>query len=202
MSQRKAPTGTIISGSSRTGAIWAGTGAAMDLGWQTPPELLELPRAYWGGVIPFDAATTEENPTGAIDFATPGDNGLSFAWPRQTWVNPPYGRELKDWLLKVLEEATRGVEVIALLPAARWEQRYFQDALHRANAVTWIRKRVNFIRPSTQERVSGNPYANMFIGWNVDLARWSSTIGRAGLSQALVPLSPCPDRLEERGALP
>ena len=174
----------------------------MELGWETPPELFGLAAAYWGGQIPFDAATTQENPTGALAFATPEDDGLAMAWPGQVWVNPPYGRELRDWLNKVAEEAMNGVEIISLLPAARWEQRYFQDALYLANAVTWIRKRVRFIRPDTGDRVSGNPYANMFLGWNVDPGKWANTIGRAGMSQVLEGLRPCPDRLEGRGVTP
>ena len=189
MSERKAPTGTI-------------TGAAMELGWQTPPELFGLAAEYWGGRIPFDAATTDANPTNAVEFATPDDDGLEIVWPFQVWVNPPYGRSLRLWLDKIAHEAEQGTEIISLLPAARWEQRYFQDSIYLANAVTWIRKRVRFIRPSTGDRVSGNPYANMFIGWNINPERWRETIGRAGMSQLLRPLSPCPDRLEARGAMP
>ncbi len=189
--QRKAPAGTI-------------TGDAMDLGWQTPPELWGLAAAYWGGRIPFDAATVPENPTNALAFATPAGAGPSPDWSAhgRVWINPPFGRELKHWLAKVVEEHAKGTEIIALLPSARWEQRYFQDALYLANAVTWIRKRVKFIRPSTGDRVGGNPYANMFIGWNVDPRRWSEHLGRAGMTQQLSPLNPCPDRLEVRGATP
>lgn len=189
MSERKAPTGTI-------------TGATMDTTWQTPPELYGLAAEYFGGRIPFDAATTDANPTNAVECATPEDDGLEMTWPDRVWVNPPYGRELKDWLGKIAFEASQGTEVIAILPAARWEQLYFQQALYLANCVTWIRKRVRFIRASTGERVSGNPYANMFVGWNVEPGRWAKTIGRAGMSQALSPLSPCPARLEARGATP
>lgn len=46
MSERKAPAGTIA-------------GPTLDTTWQTPPELLEPVRAYFGGRIPLAAADPE-----------------------------------------------------------------------------------------------------------------------------------------------
>lgn len=178
--ERKARAGTII-GQPR-----------LDTCWQTPPELLGPVRDYFGGPIPCDAATAADNPTKALVFFTDtymsGGDGLSTEWPKQVWVNPPYGRVLREWFAKMEREAARGVEIVSLLPCARWEQAYFQSALSRANALCFIRKRVAFIRPSTGDRVGGNPYANMFIGWNADPLRWQAAFGGVGRCFSVAPM--------------
>lgn len=189
--ERKAPAGTIA-------------GPCLDTTWQTPPELLEPVRAYFGGVIPFDAATSPDNPTGADLWCSAEDDGLAVNWtapkaligdrPWGVFVNPPYGRVLRDWLGKIASEADRGTTIIALLPCARWEQEYFQDALTAGggHAVCYIRKRVAFIRPSTGDRVGGNPYSSMFVGWNVDPARFSEHFSPVGAVFHQTTLAKCP----------
>lgn len=190
MAERKAPTGTI------TGM------PALDTTWQTPPELLQPVRDYFGGVIPFDAATAVNNPTGAAAYAA-GDaaadiaavvDGLAERWAKYdgTFVNPPYGKVLREWLAKMVDEAREGAVIIALLPCARWEQGYFQAALCAANAACFIRKRVNFIRPSTGDRVAGNPYANFFLGFNVEPETFARAFGPAGCVVSLEMLAPPP----------
>jgi hypothetical protein len=180
--ERKAPCGTI------TGM------PALDTCWQTPPELLEPVRSYFGGEIPMDPATAEGNPTGAIYHMTAGGLEANWCEYRGVYVNPPYGRALREWLAKIEHEARGGVPIITLLPAARWEQAYFQSMLVEAEAMCLIRKRVSFIRPSTGDRVSGNPYANLFLGFNVDLLAFLAAFKATGACLGLRGLSgPPPD---------
>lgn len=167
--------------------------ASLDVTWQTPPELLACVRAYFGGRIPFDAATSESNPCGADAFCTAKRSGLEASWPSSAWVNPPYGKALRVWLAKMSAEAARGVQVLALLPCARWEQHYFQAALASASCACFIRKRVAFIRPETGDRVGGNPYANMILGWNVDLERFTASFREAGIVVELRARSAAPE---------
>jgi phage N-6-adenine-methyltransferase len=165
--QRKAPAGTI-------------SGECMRKDWQTPEDLLVRLRRYFGGQIPFDAATAKDNPTKARKFATEEDNSLLIKWPSQTFINPPYGDSLPAFVGKMAWEAILGNTVIGLLPCSRWEQRYFQEALYRANAVCFIRKRVSFRNPDTGDEVDGNTYATMWVGWNVDLDRFVDAFGSPG----------------------
>lgn len=188
MSERKAPAGVI---GPKTGA--------MDTCWQTPPELLERVRVYFGGQIPFDAATSFDNPTGARAFTA--ERGLEAHWHRcaGTFVNPPYGKVLKEWLAKMALEAREGAKIIALLPCARWEQEYFQQCMAEADAVCMIRRRVAFIRPSTGDRVGGNTYANMFVGFNTEQAKFVEGFGPLGACFAWVNTAPAPEELIRMG---
>jgi hypothetical protein len=186
VAERKAPAGTI-------------SGPCLRTDWLTPPDLLEAVRNYFGGQIPLDPATVPDNPTGAEAFcvepAPPqgvlfdeplgrspaGADGLRVSWGRAAFVNPPYGKVIRRWLAKIVQEAAAGCEIVALLPCARWEQAYLHDALRCASAIWFKRGRVDFVNPETGDAVSGNPYASMMVGWNVDRARWAAALGHLGL---------------------
>lgn len=168
--ERKAPTGFIGNVPDRD---------EMDKGWQTPPEILEPAREYWGGRIPFDACTTPANPTGAAAFFAPPDDGLTLPWPDRVWLNPPYGRDMEAWCRRAMGEPG---EVILLLSAARWEQAWWQAFLARVSFACFIRGRVAFVRPGTGERVGGNTYANFCAAMNLrDPERWVACFGKVGL---------------------
>lgn len=152
--------------------------------WQTPEHLLEAVRDYFGGRIPLDAATAPDNPTKAVLFFT-GENeakdGLHNPWRTAAFCNPPYGRVIRLWLEKIVKETRRGTEIVTLLPCARWEQGYFHQALEAANMVCFIRKRVSFVNPATGHAVGGNPYANMFLGFNTSPERFFRAFAPIGL---------------------
>ena len=75
---------------------------------------------------------------------------------------------MKNWVQKaVLESQQDNKEIILLLSAARWEQGWWQEFIAVADLVCFIRGRVSFIRPITGDRVSGNTYANMFVGLKI-----------------------------------
>ena len=67
--------------------------------------------------------------------------GLSRKWTGRVWLNPPYSN-VHEWLAKMVRHG-RGT----LLVNARPETKWFQDAVRQADAVLWLRGRVNFERP-------------------------------------------------------
>jgi hypothetical protein len=173
--ERKAPVGTIA-------------GPCLRTTWRTPDWLLQPVRDYFGGSIPFDLATTRFNPTGAKHWWGVANDALKQGvWP-DGFLNPPYGKALRAWLPAIAKHAAPGGgwhgvggwQGIVLLPCARFEQAYFQEAFVQANALCLIRKRVRFINPTTKQAVSGNPYANMFLGFNVDLEAFGNSFSRVG----------------------
>ena len=122
--------------------------------WQTPDSVLDLVEQFRH--IRLDPCTTLDNPVGAEEFFTPADDGLSKDWQMERggliYVNPPYGRELKKWVGKVVSETSRrpfqsnrlGTEVILLIPArpdtANWQQGIFNNA----DAVCFVQGRIKF----------------------------------------------------------
>lgn len=154
---------------------------AQDLDYQSPERILGPVRTYFDGIIPLDPCTVESNPTKASLFFTPKENGLTVDWNTGVYANPPYGSELKNWLLKFLHESKRGTTILALLPASRWGQGYWQEVMDASTAICMVRKRVAFLRPSTGEVAKGNPYASLLIGWNVDKKKFKESFSSLGL---------------------
>lgn len=150
----------------------------------TPPQIADPVRSYFpSGVIPLDAATQPDNPLGAEKFCTKeaikgscGD-GLVFPWSDvgKCFVNPPYGRGMKDWCAKIHEETILGCEILALLPCgARFSTRYWQDHIFNAgmDVTLYVRGRVRFLRPDGSDTTGQNPYDSQLIGFNVDVDRF------------------------------
>lgn len=83
----------------------------------TPQDFFDAVAAKWG---PFDldAAATSENAKCGT-YWTKDDNGLMQPWFGTVWVNPPYGRNLKQWLSKAVVEVRSGRvdRVVMLLPS-------------------------------------------------------------------------------------
>ena len=97
--------------------------------WETPQDLFdELDREF---DFFLDVCATKEN-TKCKRYFTKEDDGLKKDWYMENsckgnylWMNPPYGREIGDWIKKASEER----QVVALLPA-RTDTKYFHDYIY------------------------------------------------------------------------
>ena len=149
----------------------------------TPESILAPVRQYFGRCIPLDPATTKNNPTKALKFFTAEDDGLQQAWTADAFVNPPYGKIIREWCRKIDEEAQRGLSIIALLPcgSGRPGTRYWQDHILTCHLKTicYVRGRVAFLKPDGTP-VANNTYPSHLLGFNVDRARFRECFGHLG----------------------
>jgi len=97
--------------------------SSKDQTWGTPPELFKALNEEFGPFM-LDAATRESNPLQTPYFYTEKDDGLSKTWMIPTYVNPPYGKGIKDWVFKAQHEAKLGNLVVMLIPS-RTATRFF-----------------------------------------------------------------------------
>ena len=152
--------------------------ACKDTEWWPPPAIIDRVKEHFanelGGEprIVLDPATHESNPTGAEEFFC--EKGESRHWKDGTFVNPPYGKEIKTFARKILEEAEYGNNIVALLPGSRWEQKYWQASIFNSNlsALCFIRKRLQFGKPDGSICKS-NPYASILYFYNAD---WNNVL--------------------------
>lgn len=110
--------------------------------WETPQDLYdELDREFHFGI---DVCALPENAK-CPNFFTPKDDGLSQKWGGHgtIWCNPPYGREIRDWVKKAWEESEAGARVVMLLPA-RTDAAWFHDYCLRGGEVRFLRGRLKF----------------------------------------------------------
>ncbi len=83
--------------------------------WITPTKLYQdLNQEF---KFELDAATSEDNPLNTPKFYTEKDDGLLRPWLSSTYCNPPYGRDIINWVKKAYDESLLGNLVVMLLPA-------------------------------------------------------------------------------------
>jgi hypothetical protein len=113
----------------------------------TPPPIVEIVRAFYGGQIGCDPASNEvaQRTVRATIYYTKQQNGLEQPWPGKTFLNGPYS-DLGPWVNKLLSEYDAGhaTEVIALTNAAVGTE-WFNVLLAAAARACFLRDRVRFL---------------------------------------------------------
>jgi len=86
--------------------------------WYTPPDIFRLVELTLAEVD-LDPCWHPASPVRAATTYTADDDGLARPWTGRVYLNPPYGREIQDWIAKLVAEYTarRVLEAIALVPA-------------------------------------------------------------------------------------
>ena len=74
-----------------------------------------------------------------------GIDALQQTWTGTCWMNPPYGRDVGQWVRKAYESSRdSGATVVCLLPA-RTDTRWWHSHALRAAAVLFVVGRVTFV---------------------------------------------------------
>lgn len=92
--------------------------------WETPQYLFDGLNAEFG--FDLDVCATPMNAK-CKRYYTEADDGLAKKWEGVCWMNPPYGREIGQWMQKALESSREGALVVCLVPArtdTTWWHRY------------------------------------------------------------------------------
>ena len=88
--------------------------------YETPDDLFnQLNKQYR---FKTDVCATSKNAK-CKKFYSIKDDGLSKRWTGVCWMNPPYGRNIGEWIKKAYES---NALVVALLPS-RTDTKYFHD---------------------------------------------------------------------------
>ena len=79
-------------------------------------------------------------------YYTPKENGLIQDWSNESvFVNPPYGREIYDWVKKCSEESKKENTKVVMLIPARTDTKYFHDFIyHKASEIRFLKGRLKF----------------------------------------------------------
>lgn len=107
--------------------------------WYTPASLFH---DLGDPVFDLDpAAAPDHAAVPARRFWTKADDGLDKTWHGHVWLNPPYGRMAVPFVTKMIVHD----DGLLLLPS-RTETDVYQRALIYADAVTFLRNRLWFVR--------------------------------------------------------
>jgi len=106
--------------------------------WATPPEFYEALNREFN--FDFDPCPLNY---GAI---TPDTDGLLIEWGDRNYVNPPYSRALKEaFVLKAIEESTKGKLCVMLLPVSTSTKLFHGHIQPSATEICFVKGRIPFI---------------------------------------------------------
>lgn len=149
--------------------------ASVKQDWNTPDEILELVRRV--NPIGLDPCSNGSSLVSAPIQWDKHRDGLGQPWGGlgMVYVNPPYGREIIDWLAKCHYEAAHGVELIALVPA-RTDTRWFQNYGFTAQRICFWRGRIRFVGGA-----SCAPFPSALLYWGPQAERFSEVFTASGV---------------------
>jgi len=108
--------------------------------WETPQDFFdELDREFH---FNLDVCATPENAK-CNRYFTVRDSAFLHAWVGTCWMNPPYGREIGEWVKKAYSQAKLGNATVVCLVPARTDTRWFQDYCLKGE-IRFIRGRLKF----------------------------------------------------------
>mgnify|MGYP001596766934 CR=1 FL=1 len=108
--------------------------------WETPSELFNLLNDEFN--LQLDVCASEHNAKTKKYFDKETD-GLKQNWgAKHCWMNPPYGREIPDWMDKASAEAKKGALVVCLVPARTDTEWWWNNVI--TGEVRFLRGRLKF----------------------------------------------------------
>lgn len=128
--------------------------------WETPQILFDaLDQEFKFTLDPCASITNAK----CKKFYTLDDDGLSKSWKdERVFMNPPYGRQICDWVKKAYLESSHAL-VVCLLPA-RTDTSYWHDYIFGKAEVRFMRGRVYF--NSSEGKTGPAPFPSAIVIYN------------------------------------
>lgn len=127
--------------------------------WETPPDFFSKLDKEFGFTL--DVCATPGNAK-CERYFSPEEDGLRHAWTGVCWMNPPYGRQIAQWIRKAYEEGQQGATVVCLVPA-RTDTAWWHEYAAKGE-VRFVRGRLYFSRPGGQSGRAPFPCAVVVFG--------------------------------------
>ena len=111
--------------------------------WCTPQDLFDELDAEFHFTL--DAAASDANHK-CLNYYTKKQNGLIQPWLGTVFCNPPYGRNVIQWVRKAAGAAVRKGATVVMLIAARTDTRFFHEYIYNKPNVEirFIKGRLKF----------------------------------------------------------
>jgi phage N-6-adenine-methyltransferase len=110
--------------------------------WTTPQAFYDRLNQEFNFTL--DPCCTDETAK-CSTYYTEADDGLTQPWAgHSVFMNPPYGRSIKDWIRKAYEESRNPNTVVVALIPARTDTRYWHDYCMEASEIRFIKGRLKF----------------------------------------------------------
>lgn len=125
--------------------------------WATPDDFFTRLNQIYS--FDLDVAASEGNARCA-QFFDQNSDGLAQSWAgHRVWCNPPYGREIGQWVQKATQEAKEARFIVMLVPS-RTDTKWWHEALKSAR-VEFIKGRLKF-----KGAKASAPFPSALLFWN------------------------------------
>ena len=136
--------------------------------WYTPEIIIESVLELFGAIDldPCSNGKGADANVPAKEHYTREDDGLSRAWHGKVYMNPPYGREVAQWVEKVSAEYQAGnISEAIILIAARTDTRWFNLLVNYGATWCAVEGRLLFSTPGMKTSNSAPfPSAIFYLG--------------------------------------
>ena len=109
--------------------------------WGTPQKLFNRLNQEFNFTL--DICASKENAK-CHKYYTKEENALKKEWGGIIWMNPPYGRQIGNWVKKAKEAARQEKATVVCLLPARTDTAWWHDYVMKANEIRLIRGRLKF----------------------------------------------------------
>lgn len=124
--------------------------------WATPQDFFDKLNEEFHFTL--DPCADEENHKCDL-FYTREQDGLSYDWGgHSVFCNPPYGKEIADWVRYSYEQSRKPNTTVVMLIPARTDTRYFHDYIYGKAEIRFIRGRLKF-----GDATSAAPFPSMVV---------------------------------------
>lgn len=123
--------------------------------WETPQDFFDTLNTEFHFTV--DVCAIPENAKCSV-FYTPEQDGLKQTWTGVVWCNPPYGRQIGEWVRKGFE-SSQCATVVMLLPA-RTDTRWFHEYILPFAEVRFVKGRLKF-----GNNTNSAPFPSMVCIW-------------------------------------
>ena len=137
--------------------------------WATPQEFFNRLNEEFN--FELDVCAIAENAK-CEKYYSPEIDGLKQEWVGMVWMNPPYGRNIGEWVKKAYESSLKGATVVCLIPA-RTDTKYWHEYCMKGE-IRFVKGRLKFGDsknsapfPSAVVIFGGRAKSNSLIGMNI-----------------------------------
>jgi phage N-6-adenine-methyltransferase len=127
--------------------------------WKTPKWLFDLLDNQFG----FDCDICADDQNALCDNYFTEKNSCLFAdWHYTNFMNPPYGRDIINFVSKAHHQYDMlGNRTIGLLPA-RTDTKWFHNYIYKQAPIIFIKGRLKF---EGGDKLAPAPFPSMIVGW-------------------------------------
>ena len=124
--------------------------------WATPQDFFDNLNEEFHFTL--DPCANEENHKCDL-FYTKEQDGLTKDWGGHVvFCNPPYGKEIADWVRYSYEQSQKPNTTVVMLIPARTDTRYFHDYIYGKAEIRFIKGRLKF-----GESTTAAPFPSMVV---------------------------------------